>query len=224
MPRGLALIQTAGSVAKLKALDIGCGQGVFARALAGAGAEVTGIDASPSLIEAARKYDSRSRYLCLNAEDMQGLAPGSFDVVSAILCVQNMRHIDRVVHECARVLKPSGRMLWVMNHPCFRIPRQSSWGFDEARKLQYRRVDLYLSPAEIPIQMHPGRKGSESTISFHRSLSGILGYAFRAGLAVTGMEEWESHRSSEPGPRARAENRARKEFPLFLAALFTKNR
>ena len=38
-----------------------------------------------------------------------------------------------------------------------------------------------------------------------------------AGLWTDGLEEWPSHRSSEPGPAARAENRARAEFPLFLA-------
>ncbi|MBI2075302.1 MAG: SAM-dependent methyltransferase, partial [Candidatus Harrisonbacteria bacterium] len=38
-----------------------------------------------------------------------------------------------------------------------------------------------------------------------------------AGFAVTDMEEWVSHRTSERGPRAKAEDRARREIPLFLA-------
>jgi hypothetical protein len=37
-----------------------------------------------------------------------------------------------------------------------------------------------------------------------------------------GLQEWSSHKESQPGPRARAENRARKEFPLFLALLWRK--
>ncbi|HNE22095.1 MAG TPA: class I SAM-dependent methyltransferase [Leptospiraceae bacterium] len=203
-------------------LDIGCGQGVYSRALAEAGARVTGIDASPSLIEAARRYQSKVpvKYECENAEDLRAFADQSFDQVSAILCIQNMRNLDRVTSECARVLRPNGRMLWVLNHPCFRIPRQTSWGFDEGKKMQYRRIDMYMSPAEIPIQMHPGKHGTESTVSFHRSITDLFSIASRFSFAAVKVEEWSSTRSSQPGPRAKAENRARKEFPLFMAVLF----
>lgn len=41
--------------------------------------------------------------------------------------------------------------------------------------------------------------------------------ASAAGMAIDGLEEWPSHRTSEPGPMARVENRARTEVPLFLA-------
>lgn len=45
---------------------------------------------------------------------------------------------------------------------------------------------------------------------------------FDAGLRLRGFEEWHSHKQSQPGPRARAENRARNEFPLFLGMLWEK--
>ena len=70
--------------------------------------------------------------------------------------------------------------------------------------------------------MHPGRADSESTISFHRSLQTLTATGFQSGLVLAGIEEWYSHKESQPGPRARAENRARKEFPLFLALLWEK--
>jgi hypothetical protein len=38
-------------------------------------------------------------------------------------------------------------MVLLLTHPCFRVPRQSGWGWDEQRKLQYRRVDRYLTPS-----------------------------------------------------------------------------
>ena len=38
----------------------------------------------------------------------------------------------------------------------------------------------------------------------------------KAGLAITRLEEWISHKKSEEGPRATAEDVARKEIPLFL--------
>jgi SAM-dependent methyltransferase len=205
-----------------RVLDIGCGQGVFSRALADAGANVTGVDASRTLIATARKYPSRTpiRYLDRDAAEIRDLGP--FDAISAILCIQNMEHLAEVCAACAHVLRHGGRMVWILNHPCFRIPRQSSWGHEEERKIQYRRLDAYASPLSIPIVMHPGKKDSESTISFHRSITDLTAAAFAAGLVVSGFQELVSDEESEPGPRARAENRARKEFPLFLAMRFEK--
>jgi hypothetical protein len=113
-------------------------------------------------------------------------------------------------------------MLWVLNHPCFRIPRQSSWGFEEERKIQFRRIDAYSTPLRVPIVMHPGRPQSEATLSFHRSLTDLLAPALGAGLRLRGLEEWHSPKQSEPGPRSRAENRSRNEIPLFLALLWEK--
>lgn len=205
-----------------RVLDLGCGQGVFSRAMAQKGCEVTGIDAAPTLIQKARTYAAKPpvRYLVRDAAQLDGL--GEFDAASAILCVQNMEHLDQVAASVAKVLKPGARMLWVVNHPAFRIPRQSAWGFDEDRKIQYRRTDAYSSTLSIPIVMHPGKADSESTVSFHRSMQVLTSTGFSAGLTLAGMEEWYSHKESQPGPRARAENRARKEFPLFLALLWEK--
>jgi SAM-dependent methyltransferase len=204
------------------ALDLGCGQGVFARALAAKGCEVTGLDAAPSLIRKARDYPSREpiHYLARDAAHLHGLGP--FDAASAILSLQNMPHPDKVCAAANAALQPGGRMLWVMNHPCFRIPRQTSWGWDEEKKIQYRRLDAYASPLNIPILMHPGQSKSESTVSFHHSLTDLMGFGFRASFTLAGLEEWVSEKQSEPGPRARAENRARREFPLFLALLWRK--
>ena len=203
-------------------LDLGCGQGVFSRALATKGSNVTGVDVSPSLIERAKTYQARGtiRYLVRDAAKIRDLGP--FDAASAILSLQNMPHLDEVCLSCAAVLKPGGRMLWVMNHPCFRIPRSTSWGFDEDVMRQYRRLDAYASPMSIPIIMHPGQRDSETTLSFHLSLTDLLGKAFTAGLVLAGLQEWVSDKQSEPGPRAKAENKARNEFPLFIAMLWRK--
>lgn len=203
-------------------LDLGCGQGVFSRAISETGAQVTGVDAAPTLIEKARTYRSRTpiRYFDRDAANLQGI--GEFDAASAILCLQNMEHLEKVCTSVASVLKPGARMLWVLNHPAFRIPKQTSWEFAKDHSAQYRRVDAYSSTLSIPILMHPGKANSESTTSFHRSLESLSKAGFAAGLTIFGLSEWHSHKESQPGPRARAENHARKEFPLFLAMLWRK--
>jgi SAM-dependent methyltransferase len=123
-------------------LDIGCGQGVFARLLRGKGCIVTGVDASKSLIESARVYEKekdsklgRIDYRCLDAASLDGLPDGQFDAASAILCIQNMGTPGSCCPASVLAFfRARGRMLWVINHPYFRIPRQSSWGFDDAKK------------------------------------------------------------------------------------------
>jgi hypothetical protein len=105
-----------------------------------------------------------------------------------------------------------------MNHPSYRIPQGSAWGFDEAQGIQYRRVDQYLSEAKIKIDMTPGKAtGKEYTVSFHRPLQFYSKFLEKSALAITRIEEWESHKKSGKGPRQHAEDVARKEIPLFLA-------
>jgi ubiquinone/menaquinone biosynthesis C-methylase UbiE len=129
-----------------------------------------------------------------------------------------MEKIEPVFKEVSRVLKKSGRFICVLNHPAFRIPKATAWGFDEETTTQYRRIDAYLSARREKMDMHPGKKGKASfTYSFHRSLQDYMKVFRASGFAVVRLEEWISHKTSEPGPRAKAENVARKEFPLFMA-------
>ena len=66
------------------------------------------------------------------------------------------------------------------------------------------------------MDMHPGISGSAKTLSFHRPLQYYFKALAKAGFAVDRLEEWISHKASDSGPRAKAENVARKEIPLFL--------
>jgi SAM-dependent methyltransferase len=210
----------------LRLLDVGCGEGYFSRLFAAAGASVTAADISPELIELAREKDRGAKqhvsYHVASAEDMAFAPDRSFDVITAVLTLQNMEHFTTVCKEIARILTPQGRVVLVLNHPAFRIPKESSWGWDRedgvpGGGVQYRRIDRYLTPHKATIDMHPGAQTGDVTYSFHRSLQDHMKGFAKAGLAVTRLEEWISHRKSEPGPRQRAEDTARKEIPLFLA-------
>lgn len=201
-----------------RVLDVACGQGAFARRLASGGARVTGIDASRDLIERARKQSPREvTYVVGDATRLSGAVEGPFDAIACIIAIQNIEQVEPVFAGCAALLAPKGRLALVMNHPVFRAPRQSGWGWDEQRKLQYRRVDSYITPNKIPIQVHPGAQPGLVAWSFHRPLQTYVAALAKAGLVVDALEEWPSHRASQPGPRAKAEDRARDEIPLFLA-------
>ncbi len=201
-------------------LDIACGEGSFSRQLANiARVSATGFDVSPSLIEQAKKQAPKgASYLVADAADFARRLPAQpFDGAVCILAIQNIEDFAAVFREAARAVKPGAPFVVVMNHPCFRIPRQSGWGWDEGRKLQYRRVDRYLTPLEIPILAHPGASPSVKTVSYHRPLSAYVSALHANGFCVNALEEWTSHKVSTPGGRSRAENLARTEIPLFLA-------
>lgn len=204
-------------------LDLGCGQGVLARSLPES-VEYVGVDSSASLIRSAAKQTSgkRRQFLTADVTEPLSLPRTDFNWACFILCLQNMENGKAAVFHSAKHLKKNGLLLLVLNHPCFRIPRQSAWGVDEKAHLQYRRMNMYMSSLKIPIQTHPGRgEKSSETYSFHHPLSDYMQWIKEAGCTVDAMEEWISDKKSEGG-KARIENRARKEFPLFLALLCRK--
>lgn len=203
-------------------LDIACGQGFFSRALAEAGAKVTGSDISPELVGLARKNVPKAAFHVAPAEHLVFASDGYFSKAVIVLALQNIKGIELAMREAARMLCPQGKLFLVLNHPAFRIPQNSDWGFDEAKKVQFRRVDKYLSEIALPILMNPGKKESEKTVSFHRPLQMYFKELRKAGFAVTRLEEWISHKKSEKGPRRDAEDAARKEFPMFLFLETTK--
>lgn len=196
-------------------VDLACGQGFFAREFAKSGAKVIGIDISPELIDIA-KQDKSVEYHVSEANKLDFLQNQSVDKALAILSLQNIENVGEVVREASRVLKPKGKLFIVLNHPTFRIPKESSWGWDETKKVRYRRLDSYLSESREQIQMHPGDKPWQKTLSFHRPLQYYFKALGKNGLFVSRLEEWSSHKVSEMGPKKAAEDKARHEFPLFL--------
>ncbi len=204
-------------------LDIACGEGSFLKLVRSQqrAAELYGIDAAPSLVahaETLHRNDQRVHLAVADAQQFSRIiAPNSIDGASCLMAIQNIEHIDRVFKEAAKVLKPGAPFVIVMNHPCFRAPQQSGWGWDDARKLQYRRMDRYLTAYAQPIVAHPGSAPSVKTVSYHRPLTTYVSTLRTAGFQVDIIEEWISDKVSTSGPKAKAENTARTEFPLFLA-------
>jgi len=207
---------------KDRVVDFACGQGVLSRIIPPATAYL-GIDGSKTLIQRAKSQNRKSNGHFLHADLTQSLElkEEPFTHAAIILALQNIADPAAVLKNAAEALVKGGELLIVLNHPCFRIPRQSSWGVDPAKKLQYRRIDSYLSPMQIPIQAHPGQKESALTYSFHFPLSHYSKLLRESGFGIVEIQEWCSNKTSQGGS-AKMENRSRKEFPLFLAILARK--
>lgn len=203
-------------------IDVCCGQGVLIRPLLDAKiGKFTGVDASSRLISAARARHGADARVSLSVADACKPGPwadGKHDAATCIMAVHDVPDVTGLFTNMARSLKPGGRAVVVFMHPCFRIPRKSHWGWDGDQKIQYRRLDSYGKPLEIPITTHPGKGTGEETKFHHRPLADILTAMGAGGLGVTGCEELYSHRRSQGnGPFSKAEHAAAEEFPMFIA-------
>lgn len=187
-------------------LDLGAGNGVLAPHATRRGAEYLGIDLSTRLVRLARQHHgSTGRFLVGDARSLPAeVGTGKFDAAAFLLSIQDMDPLQRVIAEASRVLRPGGRLVLFMVHPCFRVPRQSGWGYDAKRNLAVRRVDRYLTPLAVPM----GR-----TTSFHRPLEAYVSALAANGLNVDKLLEIPDDESSA----ARLGRAFNGDIPLFLA-------
>ena len=203
-----------------KILDVGGGQGVLAPYLTEAGANVTVVDASAKLIAAARRRHARlhgAHFMVGDARRLQavaGLELGGYDAAVFLLCIQDMDPLEDIVRAVDWALGPHGRVVLLMTHPAFRQPRHSGWGFDEGRKLTYRRIDGYLNEMAVPMK---SLGGGLPTRSFHRPINTYVNAFADAGFAVDAMLEIpDLPPDRRPGKLARGDARANAEIPIFL--------
>jgi SAM-dependent methyltransferase len=201
-------------------LDIGCGQGVLSRVIPKK-VEYVGIDIAKPLLDAASTYEKSRLHTFIHA-DLTRPWPlpkvQAFSHAACILVLQNIEDPARIFEQLAHVLQDDGKAIFILNHPYFRIPRQSRWNFDDETKAQTRELFSYMTPQRIPIVTHPGKQ-STTTWSFHVPLSEYTTMSHAYGFVIETIEEWCSPKHST-GSAAKAENRARKEFPLFMAITF----
>ena len=201
-------------------LDVGGGQGVLAPYLAEAGVRVTVIDASARLIAAARRRHAGLRGARFVAGDARrlssvvGIEAGSFDAAVFLLSIQDMDSLGDVMGGIDWALRQESRVVLLMTHPAFRQPRHSGWGFDEGRKLTYRRIDGYLTEMAVPMK---SLGGGPPTRSFHRPVSAYVNALADVGFATDAMLELpDLPPDRRPGTATRGDARANAEIPIFL--------
>jgi len=105
----LALANGEGSNGK-RVLDLCCGTGDIALALARAGADVTGADFTEEMLRVAEARTKAVRWVRADALGLP-FSDNSFDVVSVGYGLRNLADIERGLREILRVLKPGGRFL-----------------------------------------------------------------------------------------------------------------
>lgn len=113
-----AMIELAGHVEGRRVLDAGCGSGPLFEDLRSRGADVSGFDSSPGMLELARQRLGDAADL--RVADLGRPLPyadGTFDDVVCSLVLHYLQDWTAPLAELRRILKPGGRLLLSVNHP-----------------------------------------------------------------------------------------------------------
>lgn len=210
-----ALFRILGDVRGKRTLDAGCGSGYLARLLASKGAKVDGVDHSPQLLARARMEEAQeARGIGYHEADLANLSAfrdGTFDLVVSNVVVQDIVRYREAFQELNRVLRPGGRFVFSVTHPCFERPLPGTWlreppdseRIEEWRGLlvdgYYRRAAVWWGPV-----------GQPAMVGFHRTLEDYAEALRDAGFVIARMEE--------PVPSPAALERVYRAFADYLRA------
>ncbi len=213
-----------------RVLDVGCGNGVLDRRLAELGATVLATDFSPVFLDAARERTAslpcadRITWSLLDATDpdaLGALAAESFDAVVTTMALQDMPHIEPLAAATPALLRPGGRFVAVIPHPCFNT-------VDAVRVTETReatgvmrtevgvRVSRYLTAlTSLGVGM-PGEPRPHHY--FERTISAYLAPWLATGLVLDGLQERPLRGPSPAGSLA-----PESDLPVILAFRFRRS-
>lgn len=190
-----ALVEVLGPVRGLDLLDLGCGNGYLCRRYAREGAHVTGVDASPPVVELARSRQRSGapsvRYLVGDAAHLVDLDDGVFDVVTSNMALMDIADGAAAIREVARVLRPGGRFVFSISHPCFDIMSRSAWVVEHQRReaTVWRKVTRYRDLYEEAVPWYVTDTEVRTTPGYHRPLSWYFRELGASGFCVEQLVE-----------------------------------
>lgn len=225
-------------------LDLGCGEGHFARTVRAAGAaQAAGLDISPALIETARTRDPQGEYHVHDIQAGPFFQPESFDAMTAFMVMMYMRDLDAAYANIANILRPGGRFVASIPNPYCSLPAATwRWTFKpnlhqfvEPGKRSWRMIARQILAVArghfdyvLHLQNYFERReitkslSGASVMHIHRPLSDYVNYARKNGLTLKAMLEPQV----TPELRARFPNewvaRALAEAPVLLILVFEK--
>ena len=220
-----SLLEVVGPVRGLAVLDLACGNGYLTRRFAREGAvRSVGVEYSlPTLSLARRREQQRpsgAQFVRRDARRLVGFEATSFDLVVANMALQDIRDAGATIREVARVLRPDGRFVFSLSHPCFDLDERSGWFVERVREptgiwhdVVWRKVRLYRDERKVAVPWDMAGHETGWTTAYHRTLSTYSRLLREAGLVISRLEEpsplREAVEKSPQGPFMR-------EVPLHL--------
>ena len=183
-----------------RVLEVACGNGQFAREMARTGAIVVASDFSEKFVERARRHTDAEgienvEFHVADATDeaqLRALSAEPFDAAVCTMAMMDMAELAPMLCAIRSVLRPGGRFVFSVTHPCFQnegarmfVEREDRDG--EVVTVHGLRISKYLTP-----EAHRGLGiigQPEPHYYFERPLSVLFGECFAAGFVLDGLEE-----------------------------------
>lgn len=186
--------------AEERMLDIACGNGALARHLAALGVHVVACDFAETFVARAQsrpavEVSGSVEYRVVDATheaELLDLGERTYDAAVCNMALMDMVAIEPLFWSLSRLLKPGGRFVFSITHPCFNHAA-SHFASEESIDAEGRRTDHSLRLRDY-LAIGPARSAGsgglpEPQYTFHRPLSDILNSAFNAGLVMDGVAE-----------------------------------
>ncbi len=180
-------------------LDVACGNGQVARRLAELGAHVVAVDFSETFVERARartkERAERIEYGVADAtsrEQLLALGRQRFDAAVCSMALMDMSDIGVLATTLPDLLRPGGRFVFSIQHPCFNSNGTAIVG--ERGQVEDQIVSKYAMKVSRYLTLPPGKgvgmPGEPVPhYYFHRPLNRLLAEFFSAGFVLDGLEE-----------------------------------
>ncbi|MBV8454328.1 MAG: class I SAM-dependent methyltransferase [Deltaproteobacteria bacterium] len=204
-----------------RVIDLGCGEGRNTRVFAKRGAQMTGIDLSPSLIEAARAAEiAEPLGIEYHVGSFSELAPfpnENFDAAISVMAFMDGPDFYDVAREVHRVLRRGGALYFSVTHPCF-CPHGAHWVTNPDGQVVGRLVSGYWrqQPYILKWRFSGFPEGTEpfSVLYFPYRLEDYVNGLCEAGFRILRIRE---PRPTEEMVRAYPPlQREREHVPIFL--------
>lgn len=181
------LFSMTGDITGSSILDLGCGEGIFSRAMARAGAKVTGVDVSIAMLNYARSRthaDLDVTYLQEDAQSLDAFNDCIFDGAICMLALMDIPDLAGAFRAVRRTVKDDGWLVVAITHPCFAGPHASWSGQGSGSGCV---VTTYLSEGQWFSKSVGGLRSQVG--AWRRTLSTYLNTAREAGWDIETMLE-----------------------------------
>lgn len=212
------MLRLMGDVSGKKILDLGCGEGGYARELTRNGAEVVAVDCAEYSIEYAQKKSIEEglniKHLVRNSNNLCALEDASFDTILCSMMLMDCEDLEGTVKEISRLLKNDGKLYASVLHPCFTGKHIGREGKGINRKVI---VEDYFNPQEYR-QTLPG--GTVEVIWRHCTFEEYVKIFVKNNLNIIDLNEG---RPTEEEAKVSVPIAWLNKIPLFLFWELEKN-